>query len=555
MKKDTIYIDAEDDITAVVGKVKSAENKVVALVPPKRTGILQSAVNLRLLARVADQNSKHLVLVTGNQALIKLAGMAGIPSARTLQSKPVLPPTPEQDDSQGEEIIDGSDLSIGEHINTSDEPHQKKASALAATAVESTIRDNVAGDVSATVADETRTKNRVKVPNFGSFRKRFALISLVAVSVVGFLVWAVMFAPRAEIVIAARTIKSSANVQISLPVSDGETSVSNKTLKAVEHSIKKEVSVTFEATGEKEVGEKSTGSVSFSNSYPMSRTLEVGSELVSESGKVYELTAPVTVPGASPAFCGNRPCARPGNASGSIIATEPGESYNGATGAMSGAPSGVTASLSDATSGGTDKTVAVVTSDDIRKATSELSKKDIDDVEKELIGKFGSEAIILDENMQIQTSDVKSRPSLDGEAEDGEATLTSSVIYSMAGVERSEITKFLDEHFAAELEEEEQRERRIYDNGAKSASFVDVMYSERDGYTATLAATAQFGPDIDEENVKSESQGKRYGEVQSDISGIPGVESVEINLSPFWVSSVPRDDSRITVEFKLNESE
>jgi len=49
MNKDVIYIDVEDDVTAIIGKIKSSNEKIIALVPPKSAGILQSAVNLRLL--------------------------------------------------------------------------------------------------------------------------------------------------------------------------------------------------------------------------------------------------------------------------------------------------------------------------------------------------------------------------------------------------------------------------------------------------------------------------------------------------------------------------
>jgi hypothetical protein len=63
MNKDVIYIDVEDDITAIIGKVKGAKEKIVALVPPKRIGVLQSAVNLRLIARAAKQEWEPLRLL------------------------------------------------------------------------------------------------------------------------------------------------------------------------------------------------------------------------------------------------------------------------------------------------------------------------------------------------------------------------------------------------------------------------------------------------------------------------------------------------------------
>ena len=72
MNKDVIYIDVDDDVTAIIGKIKMAKEKIVALVPPKRAGALQSAVNLRLLDRMAKTSKKQLVLITNNQALITL---------------------------------------------------------------------------------------------------------------------------------------------------------------------------------------------------------------------------------------------------------------------------------------------------------------------------------------------------------------------------------------------------------------------------------------------------------------------------------------------------
>ena len=122
MNKDVIYIDVEDDITAIIGKVKDAKEKIVALVPPKRIGVLQSAVNLRLLARAAGQNDKRLVLISNNSALLALASAAKIPVAKNLQSKPELAEIPALDVDDGEDVIDGASLPVGELAKTADRP-------------------------------------------------------------------------------------------------------------------------------------------------------------------------------------------------------------------------------------------------------------------------------------------------------------------------------------------------------------------------------------------------------------------------------------------------
>src|SRR5690554_2542218 len=114
MKKDVIYIDIEDDITSIIEKVKEAGSKVIALVPPKRAGVLQSVVNLKLLQRTAEADDKRLVLITNDRSLTALASGVQIPVAKNLQSKPELAPVAALavDD---EEIIDDDTLSVGDH--------------------------------------------------------------------------------------------------------------------------------------------------------------------------------------------------------------------------------------------------------------------------------------------------------------------------------------------------------------------------------------------------------------------------------------------------------
>jgi hypothetical protein len=68
-KKDTIYIDIDDEITTVIDKLKNSNAKVVALVLPKRAAVFQSIVNMKLLKRAADADKKNLVLITSEAGL------------------------------------------------------------------------------------------------------------------------------------------------------------------------------------------------------------------------------------------------------------------------------------------------------------------------------------------------------------------------------------------------------------------------------------------------------------------------------------------------------
>ena len=132
MKKDIIYIDTEDDITSIIEKVKASNEKIIALVPPKRVGVLQSAVNLKLLQKSASASDKRIVLITTSKPLASLAAGVAIPVAKNLQSKPELAAAqdlPEVDDSE-EDVINGEDLPVGELEKSApakdNSDHQKK---------------------------------------------------------------------------------------------------------------------------------------------------------------------------------------------------------------------------------------------------------------------------------------------------------------------------------------------------------------------------------------------------------------------------------------------
>ncbi len=94
--KDTIYIDIDDEITSIIDKVGAAKHKIVALVLPKRASALQSVVNMKLLKRTAEGQSKKIVLITSEPSLLPIAGGVGLYVAKTLQSKPAIPTPPKE---------------------------------------------------------------------------------------------------------------------------------------------------------------------------------------------------------------------------------------------------------------------------------------------------------------------------------------------------------------------------------------------------------------------------------------------------------------------------
>ena len=533
MQKDVIYIDVEDDITAIIGKVKSSKSSIVALVPPKRIGVLQSAVNLQLLARLAEKDSKRLVVITGNQALAGLAASAKIPVAKSLQSKPELAEIPALDVDNGDEVIDGEQLPVGEHA-TQAEPKPVSAADGPLTSQITPASPPVAG-----AAANPKVKKGSKVPNFDTFRKKLVLIGLAVVLLVSFLVWAIFFAPRATVVLSARTVDAAINQPVTLSAS-AQTAADDSIIQAVTEQFTQDVSVEFSATGKKEVGEKATGTVEFSTRDidNLGATIPAGTPLTSSSGAKYLTDESVTF------SISNYRGAPVG-----ITAAERGEKYNGATGSVEGGPSNARATITEATSGGTDKTVTVFSQSDIDRAKA-AAEREIDETaaESALKGQFEKSVTVIEGSLQVGKSDLRTDATVDQEG--SKSSYGGTVTFTMYGVDNGELKDYLTAVIEQQFDDKE--EQRVYESGVKDVKFAEVKPSDN-GITVQLSTNGKIGPKIDDDKVKQQARGKKYGEIQSSLESVNGVNDVDIKFWPFWVSTAPDDVKKISVEFNLDE--
>jgi hypothetical protein len=543
-KKDVIYVDIEDDITSVIDKVKNAKAGIVALVPPKRIGVLQSVVNLKLLQRAATGAKKRLVLITSDQALVGLAASLAVPVAKNLQSRPEIPKSAATT-AATEEVINGEELPVGELAKTSDQPMEltgfpAPADKPAAAAIATPF---------AAKAAARAPRKGTTVPDFDKFRKKLFLIGGAGALLLVFLVWAIFFAGKATVAITANT--NIVNISKNLVLRpDAKLDAAQGIAPAVVKEVKKTSSQDFTPTGKKDVGEKATGTVKYSNDSLSSVTVPAGTSLQSSSGLVFNTVADVTVPGAGLGSCGGKACIVNGSASGDVIAAEPGSKYNGATGSVSGAPDGLAASFSSATGGGTDKTVTVVAQSDVDKAYEKLEAQDSNKVKAELKKQFDKNIVVIDESFAIEPGDPASAPAVGQEATT--AKLSAVTTYRLVGIARSDLRAILDAYTKSQIAGD--KNQKIYESGDESVSFTEFSQND-DGYKVKARATAQVGPNIDEKALANRLTGKRAGEVQQLLENVQGVEDVNVTFSPFWVTKTPKKADKITIKFVVKHDQ
>lgn len=563
MQKDVIYIDVEDDVTSIIGKIKASDSNIVALVPPKRIGAIQSIVNLKLVHRAAERVDKRLVIITNNDALSALAGNVGIPVAKNLQSRPEMAEIPALEVNSDDDVIDGAEATgvVGQPKTKTPDGDTAKSDDTNIddadiSSGELSAADPIVAAEAADAADLTKTPAKApvknastktpKIPDFNAFRKKLLIVLAVAILLIGGSIWAFVIAPRANVIIKAQMTNVAVNTQIKANASSA-TSLQDGTLKLTTKTDEKSISKTVTATGTKDVGEKATGSVRLSptvdtlvNVISNDVTVPAGTTITSESGATYTTDASVT-------FSYSNMKSTKNGQTVAVTATANGTKYNGASGSADG-PSGFTTKFVQPTSGGTDKTVKVIQQSDIDSAMSGLiSDSDKSQYQTQLKTEFGSSYTVINETFSVDESNL-SKPTANTQADS--ATITGTVKFSLSAIAKSELDTFLKAYCQQSIDGKSNQ--KIYKTGSDSASLTSISVSNGT-VSATLSANGKVGPSIDETAVKEYVKGQTIGNVQERVKTIDGVKSVDVKLSPFWVYKVPGDTKKITITFEVDD--
>ncbi len=569
MNKEVIYLEPEDDITDILTKLQRAEQKLVALVPPKKAAMFRSAVNMKLVARAAKESKKIAVIVTADPAVVKLAMAAQIPVAKTLQSRPVVP-TPEMVKSAEEEeqIIDedladgdASDTTKGKKPDAKTSPEASKTDSKATAAKKGDVIDlneeSLENDAKNAKKDKNKPDKNKKVPKIEKYRKWIIIGSVAAVILIVFGVWAFVFAPAVDITVAMHTSSSSFSEDVSFTTDEVAANVEEGKFFAKKLTYEDKFEADFTATGQEDRGEKAKGSIQVS--YTLNQTaidnhlhkgfsldVPAGTEFTA-NGLRYRSTS-----GATFSWDGEIPSGQCKNsksceltATVNIEAVNSGSNYDvGANATWQSGIGGVTAKSSGAISGGTTKMVTIVTQADVNKAAEGRESEDASDGKERLMDQISDDEIAIEASYATEVGDLKSSPSVGSEASDGKAHLSAVTTYSIYVLKKSQVEEFIDKK--TELSEDQ----RIYSIGEP---YFERFNNIDEG--ARMKTTIKVGPTVTEDNLMERVKGHKIGEVQSLLRSINGVSSVDIKPSYFWVTSVPKDDKKVKIDLTVEDEE
>lgn len=554
-QKDTIYIDIDDEITGVIDKIRASKHKIVALVLPKRATVFQSIVNMKLIKRTAGDLNKRVVLITSEAQVLPLAGAVGLHAAKTLQSKPEIPPAPEtakedlaleepdgsSEPEEGEEPELDNTKSIGELAGV--------GAGVAVAPKEETIELDNEPQAPAAGSKGKKKKDKKLVPNFNKFRTRLLIIGGAVLGLIIIWVFASIFLPKAKITIKTETSTVNSSIDATLDANAKEVDEDKGVVPAKQKEVKKTDTEKVAATGQKDKGEKATGTVSLKNCTKTDGEVSIpAGTAVSTGGLNFITQAAASLPAST--FSGGGSCTT-ATADVNVAAQNGGTQYNISAGktfsvAGFGSVSGVDSS---AMTGGTSNIVKVISQTDVDTAKQRLNDKSKSAAIDELKKNFSKDNLKgINETLGGTVQQITVSPNVGDEA--SEVTVTQVVTYTMLGVREDDLKKLIENDVKNDIDTKKQA---VTDAGLDQAVIKLESKKSETEQMISIQTIVTAGTKIDQDALKKQIAGKKKGDVQQIILSYPGVKDVDVSYSPFWVYKTPKRTSRITINFEKAE--
>ena len=560
--KETIYVDVDDEITTIIDKVRSSSQKIVALVLPKRATMLQSIVNMKLLKRTADQAKKHLVLITAEPGLLPLAGGVGLYVAKNLQTKPEIPDVPaanQAPDDIEEALSMDDEQPTPAKLDASKSIGDLAVGSIPASSVEDTIdldnSDGAAPVASAAAAASSKAAKKAKkgavgskfkVPNFNRFR---LLLIVGGCGIILLIVaWIVCFDVLPKATITVTTNASNVNSNLTMTLSTSANTVSNNTVPAQVQQVQKTWTQQVATTGQQDNGTKASGTVTMvagacTGTAPNDVPAGTG---VTSNGLTF-VTQNDTAFG--PAIHG-KSCTWTATGATPVIAQSNGSQYNISSGSFTVAGRSDVSASGGPMSGGTSNIVKVVAQSDIDGAKQQIAAQSTAAIKQQLASGFQNVGLYaVQATFQAGTPSATTSANVGDQADN--VTVTENVTYTMFGAKQQDLHQLVANNVDTKIDTSKQV---ILDDGLGSATFTTQSQTDSKAIIA-LQDTAIAGPDLKVDTLKPQVAGKKAIDAENVIKSNPGVTDVNVSYSPFWVSAIPKNTSKISIVIEKPQNE
>lgn len=552
-----IYLDIDEEITAVIDKIKKTKGFDLALVIPKRSVLTQSIVNLKLLRKQIHAVGKNVVVVVSEKTAYNLAKRAG------LDVRSDIPVGGSSDDSlenlQEEIAIDArSDIrpqkkskvvtdleEIEVHTYLEDEK-EKGSPKKIVQSIETELEDD----------DQELKKSLSEKLDKPVFIPRLGLKLFFAFLGVSFLVAGLIFfvlLPKAEIVIQPEKEQYISNIDV---VVESERDLFDQVNNALpgELIFFEDITETktFETTTDKNVSTKARGQVTVFNSFSSDpQPLVANTRFQSADGRVYRLVQDASISGAT--IEGGQ--AVPGTTTVTVEADEPGPDFNIEAGGLTipgltpAKQQDIFGEIQAPITGGEEKTVRVLGEEDVDRAIEELSAPLYEQLSEKVRSKVSEDAFFFEEALKKEVIERTLSAEVDSEVEEFE--ISAKVRLSTIVFDRALLEQIVENDVQGAV----SGDKKLIDSSINSGVSAELQNfdfeSKRMGLLIKIEKTLYYV--LDENLIRQEVQGKTQEEIETYLSESANIESFSVLLWPFWVNKAPGIDKKVEITLDITE--
>ncbi|MSU76388.1 hypothetical protein EXS54_02890 [Patescibacteria group bacterium] len=573
-----LYLEPDEEITSVVDRLKEIDDEEVAIVVPKRAGILQSIVNLKLLRYQAEQMKKRISLVTTDKTGRNLASAVGLtvhqklPDGKAAQAaKPTEsavkepteeipikyrrqpPKTKEEQDEEKinfkkgagpematksiDEVADSKPMDEPEPVKetkipvkSDDEPKKSSGRKLPKVAFPKVKLPKLRKD-----KPSAKSQKLEKVPGAKKVKKfswKIAAAIVLVLLLAGGATAAVVL-PKATVTVSPKTTPVNASVPLTFSTRAPSVDTDGNIIPSKTIEVTKEGSRKVSATGKSEGGEKASGEITVTNTLPRNQSLVTNTRFQSPDGKIYRAQSGIVVPAGGQTTV--KVTADTGGTAGNLTAgtklTIPGLKGSDA----------VTGQADKALTGGTDSATTTISADDVEHAKQELANQIALEGAAEAKSKLAVGYTLNPKIAAVTVLASSSDPAAGATATT--FTITGRVRITYFTYQEKELNQVLDPDLKAQV----PAGTDLTDTAKETFA---VTQSSRDQLTGNMKIDTSASTSVSKDTVKDEIKGKTPEEARKALAASGQANNIQIKLFPFWVMHVPKNSKKIVVEFK-----
>ena len=373
-------------------------------------------------------------------------------------------------------------------------------------------------------------------------KKALAIPFIILVLLLG-LLYVYLFSTKATVEVFVNPKQEEKTTSVTFS-SVSPTDVKNGVLAAKFVSVEEEGSVTLPTTGKKDIGNQAKGKVTIFNNGSSSVNFASGTKITSSNDLVFTLDNSVSIASASgDIFSGTKP----GTSDVNVSAGEIGQEYNLPSGTKFtiGGNSSVAAKNDNAFSGGTKKSITIVSENDLNKLLEALPKELEEKARNAIKTKVESGKTILntfvDETVESKSFDKKENDQAN------QITLKGTVSFKAASYTNSDIESLAKSLFDSSNAKVESSNLEV--------TAKNIVVEKNNDVNADINIKAKILPNVDSEALLKEIKGISLQKAKNIVSNLNQVTNVEISISPnipFLPKNLPGNTKNIILKFTSN---